>query len=91
MENFLKVCLILSEKWSSKINKRKGFFSVAVYFCGVISEGKQNKWVKQKIVKVANMGPLIKLGVVNKFNNIWKTNITKEKQREQPLNYHIRR
>lgn len=37
------------------------------------------------------MGPLIKLGIVNKFNNIWKTNITKEKEREQPLNYHIRR
>lgn len=80
-----------SEKWSSKINKGKGFFSVAVYFCGVISEGKQNKWIKQKIVKVANIGPLIKLGIVNKFSNIWKTNITKEKEREQPLNYHIHR
>lgn len=73
-----------SEEWSSKINNRKGLFSVAVYFFGVMSEGKQNKWIKQKFVKVENMGPLIKLGIVNKLNNIWKTNITKEKEREQP-------
>lgn len=49
-----------------------------------MSEGKQNEWITQKIVKVENMGSLIKSGIVNKLNNIWKANITQEKEGEQP-------